>query len=85
MISLAGCFGNANSARSNSICHIGGEVVESPDTGLDHVTDHTFFLPTRAYRTGRNVAAHPDRIFLPGRIAALEQCHDSAAAKSTAL
>lgn len=39
-------------------------------TGLDHHTDRKFFFQTRARRTGRNVYAHPDRFFLPARIAA---------------
>ena len=39
-------------------------------TELDHFTDSKFFFQTRARRTGRNVAAHPDRFFLPARIAA---------------
>lgn len=39
-------------------------------TGLDHFTDSKFFFQTRARRTGRNVEAHPDRFFLPARLAA---------------
>ena len=39
-------------------------------TGLDHFTDSQFFFQTRARRTGRNVEAHPDRFFLPARLAA---------------
>ena len=39
-------------------------------TELDHFTDRKFFFQTRARRTGRNVEAHPDRFFLPTRIAA---------------
>lgn len=39
-------------------------------TGLDSFTDQKFFFQTRARRTGRNVEAHPDRFFLPARLAA---------------
>lgn len=39
-------------------------------TGLDSLTDQKFFFHTRARRTGRNVEAHPDRFFLPARLAA---------------
>ena len=38
-------------------------------TELDHHTANAFFFHTRARRTGRNVPAHPDRFFLPTRIA----------------
>lgn len=39
-------------------------------TELDGFTEHQFTYRTRARRTGRNVWAHPDRFFLPARIAA---------------
>ena len=39
-------------------------------TELDGFTEHQFAYRTRARRTGRNVWAHPDRFFLPARIAA---------------
>ncbi|MFN3620906.1 tryptophan halogenase family protein [Sphingorhabdus sp.] len=39
-------------------------------TELDHFTLNQFFFHTRARRTGRNVEAHPDRFFLPARLAA---------------
>ncbi len=39
-------------------------------TKLDHYTAPQFFLHTRARRTGRDVWAHPDRFFLPARLAA---------------
>ncbi len=39
-------------------------------TNLDHHTASKFFFNTRARRTGRNVCAHPDRFFLPARLAA---------------
>ena len=38
-------------------------------TELDHLTDSKFYFQTRARRTGRDVEAHPDRFFLPARIA----------------
>ncbi len=38
-------------------------------TELDSFTDQKFFFQTRARRTGRNVEAHPDRFFLPARLA----------------
>jgi hypothetical protein len=39
-------------------------------TQLDSFTEPKFTFHTRARRTGRNVCAHPDRFFLPTRIAA---------------
>jgi tryptophan 6-halogenase len=39
-------------------------------TELDGFTEHAFAFHTRARRTGRDVFAHPDRFFLPARIAA---------------
>jgi 2-polyprenyl-6-methoxyphenol hydroxylase-like FAD-dependent oxidoreductase len=39
-------------------------------TELDGFTEHQFAYRTRARRTGRDVWAHPDRFFLPARIAA---------------
>ncbi len=39
-------------------------------TELDGFTEHQFAYRTRARRTGRDVCAHPDRFFLPARIAA---------------
>ena len=39
-------------------------------TQLDGFTEPQFALHTRARRTGRDVCAHPDRFFLPARIAA---------------
>jgi tryptophan 6-halogenase len=38
-------------------------------TELDGFTEHQFAYRTRARRTGRDVCAHPDRFFLPARIA----------------
>jgi flavin-dependent dehydrogenase len=38
-------------------------------TELDGFTEHQFAYRTRARRTGRDVWAHPDRFFLPARIA----------------
>jgi tryptophan 6-halogenase len=39
-------------------------------TDLDGFTEHQFAYRTRARRTGRDVWAHPDRFFLPAKIAA---------------
>lgn len=39
-------------------------------TALDQFTAPAFFFRTRARRTGRDVWAHPDRFFLPARLAA---------------
>jgi tryptophan 6-halogenase len=39
-------------------------------TALDSHTAPQFFFHTRARRTGRDVAAHPDAFFLPARLAA---------------
>jgi tryptophan 6-halogenase len=39
-------------------------------TEVDGFTEHAFAFHTRARRTGRDVYAHPDRFFLPARIAA---------------
>lgn len=39
-------------------------------TELDGFTEHQFAYRTRARRTGRDVWAHPDRFFLPAKIAA---------------
>jgi len=39
-------------------------------TNLDHHTAQHFFFHTRARRTGRDVWAHPDRFFIPARLAA---------------
>ena len=38
-------------------------------TELDGFTEHQFAYRTRARRTGRDVWAHPDRFFLPARLA----------------
>jgi tryptophan 6-halogenase len=39
-------------------------------TALDSHTAPQFFFHTRARRTGRDAEAHPDRFFVPGRLAA---------------
>jgi tryptophan 6-halogenase len=39
-------------------------------TNLDHHTAPSFYFNTRARRTGRDVCAHPDRFFLPAKLAA---------------
>ncbi len=39
-------------------------------TNLDHHTAPHFYFHTRARRTGRDVCAHPDRFFIPARLAA---------------